>query len=151
MAQWSTNDGPVLAAVWRILNRQEHASENETLIELGRPIEDRLAVMRSMKRLNDNGFLVCKVSTGDATIQDVMATSVTEKGLQALGQWPSPNQELIAALIAALNDAADKVAPKEATKLRKAATMLGGISRDVLVDVSVRVAAAVGTHFGLPI
>lgn len=53
-------------------------------------------------------------------------------------------------LIAALNDAAGKVAPKDATRLRKAAGLLGGVSCDVLIEVTVRALAAVATHYGLP-
>jgi hypothetical protein len=50
----------------------------------------------------------------------------------------------------ALNEAADKVAPKDATRLRKAAGLLGGVSREVLVDVAVRAFAAVARNLGLP-
>ncbi len=150
MTQWTTDDGPVLVATWRVLARQTYASEHDVLAELGREPADLPAVMRSMKLLTDNDYLVAKVSTGDATIQDVMATSVTEKGLQRLGQWPAPNEELVEALIAALNDAADKVAPKDATRLRKAAGLLGGVSREVLVDATVRAFAAVAKNLGLP-
>jgi hypothetical protein len=103
-----------------------------------------------MRLLIENDYLVGKVSTGDATIQDVTATSVTEKGLQRLGQWPAPNQELVEALIAALNDAADKVAAKDATRLRKAAGLLGGLSRGVLEHALARAFDAVAGNLRLP-
>jgi len=90
------------------------------------------------------------VLTGDATLQDVTANNVTEKGLQRLGQWRDANQELVMALIAALNAAAEKAEPKEATELEKAADHLGRISRDVLVGVLVGVIQDFWVRLGLP-
>jgi hypothetical protein len=93
---------------------------------------------------------VGKVNTGDATIQDVMVTGITEKGLLRLGLWTDPNQELVASLIAALNAAAERAEPKEAGELRKAAEQLGRISRDVLVGVLTAAIRDAMTRLGLP-
>jgi hypothetical protein len=120
-----------------VLRERERVSADEVLAELGCGADSRLTVMRSMKLLIDSDYLVGKVLTGDATLQDVTANNVTEKGLQRLGQWRDANQELVMALIAALNAAAEKAEPKEATELGKAADQLGRISRDVLVGVLV--------------
>lgn len=150
MAQWSSVDGPVLEAVWQVLQEDEHASENAVLATLRWDAGRRLAVMRSMRLLINSDYLVGKVNTGDATIQDVMATSVTEKGLLRLGQWKDPTQELVVALIAALNAAAETAEPKEASALRKAAEQLGKISRDVLVGVLTSVTRDSMTRLGLP-
>jgi hypothetical protein len=150
MAQWATDDGPVLTAVARLLRESEHVSEDQVLAELGWSADRRLDVMRSMKLLIDSDYLVGKVNTGDATIQDVMVTSITEKGLLRLRQWTDPNQELVAALIAALNAAAEKAEPKEAGELRKAAEQLGRISRDVLVGVLTAAIRDSMTRLGLP-
>ena len=150
MAQWAADDGPVLAAVARLLRESEHVSENQVLGELGRSADRRLEVMRSMKLLIDSDYLVGKVNTGDATIQDVMVTAITEKGLLRLGLWTDPKQELVAALIAALNAAAERAEPKEAGELRKAAEQLGKISRDVLVGVLTAAIRDSMTRLGLP-
>jgi len=79
-----------------------------------------------------------------------MVTDITEKGLLRLGLWTDQNQELVAALIAALNAAAEKAAPEEAGELRKAAEQLGRISRDVLVGVLTSVIRDSMTRLGLP-
>ena len=54
------------------------------------------------------------------------------------------------ALIAALNAAAEKAEPKEATELEKAADHLGRISGDVLVGVLVGVIQDFRVWLGLP-
>jgi hypothetical protein len=133
MAQWANVDGPVLEAVWQVLEDAEYASENAVLGALGWVVDQRLAVMRSMRRLIDTGYIVGKVSTGDATIQDVMATSLTEKGLQTLGLWPAPNQGLAAALIIAMREVAETAEPAKATVMRRVADELESIGADVLV------------------
>jgi hypothetical protein len=150
MAQWATNDGPVLAAVARLLRDSEHVSENQVLAELGRSADGRLEVMRSMRLLIQSDYIGGKVNTGDTTIQDVMVTGLTEKGLMRLGLSTGPNQELVAALIAALNAAAEPTEPKEAGELRKAAKQLGRITRDVLVGVLTAAIRDSTTRLGLP-
>jgi hypothetical protein len=35
MAQWTTEDGPVLQAVWKVLREREHASVDDVLAVLG--------------------------------------------------------------------------------------------------------------------
>jgi len=149
MAQWAAADGPVLAAVARLLRNSEHVSENQVLAELGWSADRRLEVMRSMKLLIESDYLAGKVNTGDATIQDVMVTGITEKGLLQLGLWTDPNQELVTTLIAALNAAAERAEPKEADELRKAAEQLGRISRDVLVGVLTAAIRDAMTRLGL--
>ncbi len=151
MAQWATDDGPVLATVARLLRDRDHVSDALVLAELGWGPNRHSAVKRSMKLLIDSDFLVGRpLTAGDGTIMDVTVTSVTEKGLQRLGLWTDQNQELVAALIAALNDAAAKAKPEEATRLRKAAHALEGVGRDVLVGVLVGVVDGFRARLGLP-
>ena len=150
MAQWAADDEPVLVAVWQVLREREHASENAVLAQLGWNADRRLAVMRSMRLLINAGYIVGTVSTGDATIQDVTATSLTEKGLQRVGLWPDPNQELAAELIAAIRETAEKAAPKEATLLRKVADELESIGADVLAKALLVAYQHVKTRLGLP-
>lgn len=137
-------------AVWQVLREHEHASENAALAQLGWVADWRLAGMRSMRLLINAGFNVGTVSTGDATIEDVTATSLTEKGLQKLGLWPDPNQELAAELIAAIRETAEKAGPKEATLLRKVADELESIGADVLAKVLIVAYQHVKTRLVLP-
>ncbi len=150
MEQWIAEDEPVLVAVWQVLREREHASENAVLAQLGWVADRRLAVMRSMRLLINTRYMVGRVSTGDATIQDVTATSLTEKGLQRLGQWPHPNKELAAELIAAMRETAEKAEPKEASVLRKVADELERIGADVLVRALVVAYEHITTRLGLP-
>jgi len=150
MAQWAADDEPVLVAVWQVIQEREHASENALLAQLGWVADRRLVVMRSMRLLINAGYIVGTVSTGDATIQNVTATSLTEKGLQRLGLWPDPNQELAAELIDAIRETAEKAGPKEATLLRKVADELESIGADVLAKELLVAYQHVKTRLGLP-
>jgi hypothetical protein len=150
MAQWTTEDGPVLQAVWKVLREREHASVDDVLAVLGWDAVRRAGVLKSMKLLINTGHLGGPVLEGAGGLVDVVALEVTEKGLQRLGQWTDPNQNMVAALIAALNAAADKAEPKEASALRKAAGELERILHDVSVGVLMSIYQDVKTRLGLP-
>ena len=74
MAQWTTEDGPVLEAAWRRLAKGNHVNASEVLSELGRGADNLPAVMRSMKLLIDSGYLDGSPLSGDATLLDVTVT-----------------------------------------------------------------------------
>ena len=150
MTQWATEDGPVLKAVWQVLREREYADPGHVLAALGWDAERRPGVLRSMKLLVDTGHRAGPVLAGAGGLMDVMATDVTEKGLQRLGQWSDPNQDLVAALIAALNKAAEKAEPQEATALRKAADQLERIVHDVSVGVLLSLYHDIKTRLGIP-
>ncbi len=59
-------------------------------------------------------------------------------------------QTLVAAMVAALNTAADKAAPQEATALRRAADQLERILHDVSVGVLMSLYQDVKTRLGRP-
>jgi hypothetical protein len=80
-----TNDRAVLAAVERLLRDREHVSADEVLADLRWSAERKVPLMRAMKLLIDVGDVDGKPLTGDGTILDVMATGITEKGLDRLG------------------------------------------------------------------
>lgn len=91
-----TDDGPVLAAVSRLLGGdRDTVSADQVLAELGWGADRRMALMRSMKLLIDSRCLTGKVLTGDATLQDVTATGVTEKGLQRLLPAPTSYDSIL--------------------------------------------------------
>ena len=150
MAQLETEDGPVLAAVWKVLREHEDAHVDDVVAALGWDVERRAGVLRSMKLLIDSGHLTGPVLSGGGGLLDATAIEVTEKGLQRLGHWPDPNQNLVAAMVAALNTAADKAAPQEATALRRAADQLERILHDVSVGVLMSLYQDIKTRLGLP-
>jgi hypothetical protein len=80
-----TDDRVVLAATERLLREHEHVSADEVLGALGWDADRKLPLMRAMKRLIDDGQLVGKVLTGDATTLEVMVTDIAQKGLTRLG------------------------------------------------------------------
>jgi hypothetical protein len=80
-----TDDRVVLAATERLLREHEHVSADEVLAALGWDADRKLPLMRAMKRLIDDGQLVGKVLTGDATTLEVMVTDIAQKGLTRLG------------------------------------------------------------------
>lgn len=140
----------MLEAVWKVLRKQEYAHVDDVLSTLGWDADRRASALRSMKLLIDSGHLTGPVLTGGGGLLDATAIEVTEKGLQRLGHWPDPNQNLVAAMVNALNTAADKAAPKEATALRKAADQLERILHDVSVGVLLSLYQDIKTRLGLP-
>jgi hypothetical protein len=61
--------------------------------------------------------------------------SVFERGRRELGSWPSADS-VVAQLVAALSEAADREAePERKGRLRAAADVLGSIAHDVAVRV----------------
>jgi hypothetical protein len=150
MAQWAAEDGPVLEAVWRVLRTREHAAVDDVLAVLAWGTDRRTGVLKSMKLLVNTGHLGGPVLEGAGGLIDVVALEVTEKGLLRLGQWTDANQDLVAALIAALNKAADQAEPKEATALRTAAGALERILHDVSVGVLMSIYQDIKTRLGIP-
>jgi hypothetical protein len=78
------SDGTVLLAASTLLGDHEHVTADVLLMHLGKAADERLDVMRSMKRLIDSRILEGKVLTGDATIQDVTVTGITAEGHRAV-------------------------------------------------------------------
>jgi hypothetical protein len=94
----------------------------------------------AVRRLAEARF----VQANDASTMDgpdFISIRLLERGLQRLGEWPDETQ-VLAALIAALSDAADDVEdPEQRSKLLQAAGLLGGVVRDVGVRVAAEMAA----------
>jgi hypothetical protein len=71
---------------------------------------------------------------------------VTSAARQAVGQWPSA-ESLITRLVEGLNAAAEHEAdPERKSRLRQAASLLGGTVRDIATDIAAQV---IGRSLGL--
>jgi hypothetical protein len=67
------------------------------------------------------------------------ATDPTGHARRSVGAWPTP-ESLAERLIAALDSAADdEQEPEKKSKLKQASRAIGGVGRDVLVEVVAKV------------
>lgn len=72
----------------------------------------------------------------------IRLTNVTERARREAGQWPTP-EALVSRMVAALNEAADaELDPERKSKLKSAALALGGVGRDLAVQVAATVIAS---------
>lgn len=136
---WS-GDRAVLTAVVELYETTgEHIKPRQVVDAF--PEEEHDAVLHSLRRLGDHGFIetVTASGMGQNGAREVIAIrGVTEKGLQTSGAWPNNAELLTDRILEALADRArNEPDPKTRSKLQT----IGGVSRDVLVDI-------VGTAIG---
>jgi hypothetical protein len=130
--RWATRDLPVLrriAEVVEVDNADEVRPEG-VAADLGIPQDDAL---RAMIALHGSGYI-----DGDRADsfggKYIFATDLTERGRRAVGIWPSSDG--VDALVEALQQAAAATDdPDEKGALRKAASAILGVGRDVMTDV----------------
>jgi hypothetical protein len=92
------------------------------------PEERREAVLRSLRRLGDHGYIntVTTQAMGDPGPQILLIKGVTEKGLQAVGAYPAQAaQALLATVDEAIENAPDA---EERTKLQALGSGFAGLS-----------------------
>lgn len=107
----------------------------------------RQGVAIAVRRLWESDYLTA-VDTSTNTGDDYIAVRLAERGLREVGNWPQET-EVIAALIAALADAAEDVDDEEQRSLlQRAGASLGGLSREVIVGVASELTSR-GIVFGL--
>ncbi len=128
---WATYDVPVLA---ELVERLE--VNGEPLVD--RP--DTLAGFMSkqyggaLRRLEAHGYIKAEGSLASRDPETV--TAVTEKGLRAVGAWPSPDQ-FADRLLAALEDAAAHAgSEEERSRARRVLEALRAGGRDLLVNAA---------------
>jgi hypothetical protein len=102
-------------------------------------------VKRALKALNDaSPALVVGVPIAELSYPPYL-TGVTERARQLVGAWPSPDS-LTDRLIAALQSAAETEPDEEKrTVLKRMASLVGGVGRDVFVNV---VSSVIGHAIG---
>lgn len=133
---WDNLEKPILQAVR--VHEGSMGTDVATIADATGLDEADVAV--AVRRLAEARY----VQANDASTMagpDFMSIRLLERGLQRLGEWPDDTQ-VLAALVAALSDAADDVDdPEQRSKLLQAAGLLGGVVRDVGVRVAAEMAA----------
>jgi hypothetical protein len=137
--RWTTVDLPVLEATARLEDGDDpyfglHALVAETGF-------DQATVKQSLRRL-EGAYVTFTAQPGDGDpVMAVRNVRLLPTGRRATQQWPSP-ETTIAALAEALNDAADRAPdPEEASRLRKAASAVAGVSVDLATNIAATVLA----------
>ena len=99
----------------------------------GLAVEDTARAVRAM----DGVYVDLRMTMGEAGRWFV--NGVTPEARRAVGQWPT-GESLVARLVEGLDAAAEREAdPERKSRLRQAATMLGGPVRAIVVDVAEKV------------
>jgi|GEM_PF-1996352 len=130
---WTTIDYPVLLEAARLQSTNGRPVTSAELAE-GTGL-DVTVVVRAIGRLAQRYVEVRSVSSLAAT--DYLVTGVTADGLEAAGQWPSPEvaaDRILAALDAAIDDTTEG-SPKQG-RLKAARDAVASIGRDLLVQVA---------------
>jgi hypothetical protein len=129
---WITRDLPVLRHVAHLVevDRADEVRPEGVAEQLGIDEDDAL---HSLIALHDAAYI-------DGLRSDtfggkyILATGLTERGRRAVGLWPSG--ESVDALVDALRQAEEATDdPEERGALRKAASAVLGVGRDVMTDV----------------
>lgn len=102
-------------------------------------------VKRALKALSEaSPALVVGIPIAEASYPPYL-TGVTERARQLVGAWPSPDS-LTDRLVAALQSAAETEPDEEKrTALQRIASLVGGVGRDVFVNV---VSSVIGHAIG---
>jgi len=134
---WTSSDLPVLEAVVHAKDARFLDPEILTGADIASATGlDEEDVGRSLLRLKDEYIELRRVPGRPSNwlIQDV-----TPAARRVVGQWPSPDA-LVDRFIGALNAAADQEAdPERQSKFRQASAFVGGIARDIFVEVAAAV------------
>lgn len=132
---WFSRELPVLRATVELFDDPERHSVNiDTLAEAtGFDIE---TVQRALSRLNQAEPPYLKGAGAWQLGYPVKLLGVTERALRDAGQWPTP-ENLADRLIAGLEQAAEaETDPAKKTRLRRAAEAVGGVGRDLFVEIT---------------
>ncbi len=143
--RWHTRDFPVLLATARILESEGRTADSQEEEFQQAANCDEQDLVRALQALKQAGYIEAEQTAMLAGNDTVWATGLTERGRRAVGLWPG--DDAADALIDALRQAEESTTdPDERSAIRRAWSSLGGVSRDVMVDV---VAAVVARQSGL--
>ncbi len=132
---WNTRELPILEALATLealndsierMNLDELVERSGVAVEAGR---------RAVCALYDDGF----ITGADAPSyggRDIIDITLTGKGRRAVGSWPSKGDaydDIIAAIDARIDDEPD---PEKKSRLRKGAEGIGGMGRDLFVEIA---------------
>lgn len=102
---------------------------------------ENATVKESLRRL-EGSYVTFTAMAGDGDpLMAVRNVRLLPAGRRATRQWPSP-EETVTALAEALNAAAEsETDAQQASRLRNAATAVGGVSRDLATNIAATVLA----------
>ncbi|WP_146086526.1 hypothetical protein [Rathayibacter sp. AY1D1] len=132
---WTTRDYPVLVAVAWLLEEHDLLQSSDIAAFCGRSQRD---VVLALTNLGHRHLVVKDASTYDG--RDNYVTGIRPEGLEAVGQWPSPDvaaERLITALDALVDNA-----PMDSPKRNRLVAIRDGLltaGRDVMIDVAAAV------------
>ncbi|MGH4015244.1 MAG: hypothetical protein ACRDSL_15240 [Pseudonocardiaceae bacterium] len=134
---WS-GDRAVLIKVVELYEGTGEEFEPERILEAF-PGEQHDAVRHSLRRLGTHDYIKILTSgptMGDPGVQVLRIRGVTERALREVGAWPD-NAELLAdRVLAVLAEGAEhEPEPEKRSKLQAGLRGVGGMTRDVFVDV----------------
>jgi hypothetical protein len=94
-------------------------------------------VRQSLRRLDKDGYIeTTALRRGNGEVHFLRINGVTGKGLRASGAWPDDAELLADRILAALVERAENEPdPEKQSKVKTVLKAVGGMSRDVLVDV----------------
>lgn len=132
---WATRDLPVLRALVEYFDAIDaYRLQVGQIAEMTGMAED--AVKRALRDLWDAEPRPIKGMMVDQAPYPVLVTGVTEQGRRMVGAWPNP-QQLTERLLDGFERAiAAEPDEQQRTRLRRAFDTLGGITREVLVQVA---------------
>jgi hypothetical protein len=110
------------------------------------PDEQHDAVRQSLRRLGDHGYIDTTTTAGMGQAPQILRINrVTEKGLRATRAWPDDAELLADRVLAALAERAENEPdPEKQSKVKAALKAVGGMSRQLFVDV---LGAAIKSNF----
>ena len=128
--KWADVDLPVLRAIDRLLDAQPIVHTRMLPAELGL---ESMTVQRSVRRLFDAGFIDGVDATAQGEHFDLMAIRLLERGLEAVGAWPSDAYDRLLEQVAdEIESTTDQVRKSRLAALRDGIAAAG---REIAVEV----------------
>jgi DNA-binding IclR family transcriptional regulator len=128
---WAKREAPILEAVLTIEEDDEdRMSSSQVADKVGLPEAE---VMRALTALNEADFVTWSQVAGLGFSKLYIRPRLLERGRRAVGQWPVDGFD---ALVEILDERIRREpAGDERTKLERLRAAVGGMGRDVIVDV----------------
>lgn len=132
---WAYRELPILAAALRRLDSGETFPSLEVIrAEVGLEVIQMRAGLSALESAQPPYVTVQYTMAGPEHVGGFV-TSVSERTRRLLGSWPSA-EDLMERLVAALREeATTETQPERRSRLREAAEVLGGMAREIAVQV----------------
>ena len=138
---WANRELPILVAAYRRFEAEVNRSPNhgqleEIRQELDLSVHDLVAGLEALVGA-DPPYIDIETASGwsDERAGGGYVSAISERARRDLGAWPSADN-LVEQLVAALTRAADaEPEPERKSRLEAAAAVLGGMARDIAVNV----------------